>query len=107
MQSKSRYMNLYHRITKNLKYTYHFHSKLGERFDMNFYNLFPLIHSFVYHRGDKYCNASLTINAKVSSGNYPNSDYLYSKRYDMILVFDRNSRVLITVEKYDTDYYFK
>jgi hypothetical protein len=101
-----KYNNLYHRITKNLNYSEHFILRLNERFNMNFYDLFKIIRSFVYHNGTKYCNNSLVINSKVSNGRYINADYLYSRKHDMILVFDRFNKTLITVEKYDTDYYY-
>jgi hypothetical protein len=101
------YRNLYHRITKNLTYSHHFLLRLKERFNMNYYDLFKIVNSFVFHNGTKFCRDSLTVNAKVSSGRYPTADYLYSRKYDMILVFDRRERVLITVEKFNTDYYFK
>lgn len=102
-----RYKNLYHRLTKNLQYSDHFLKRLKERFNMNFYDLFRIIRSFVYHNGTKHCPHSLVINAKVSSGKYDHTDYLYSSKYDMIIVFDRKERKLITVERFDTNYYFK
>ncbi len=101
------YINLYHRITKNLKFGEHFLIRLKQRYNMNFYDLFKIIRSFVYHNGNKYCKDCLVVNAKVSNGEYPNSDYLYSRKYDMVIVFDRYSRELKTVEYFDTDYYFK
>ena len=107
MKTSINYNNLYHKITKNLKYSEHFLERLKERYDMNFYDLFQIIRSFVYHNGNKYCKDSLVINSKVSNGRYTNTDYLYSRRHDMILVFDRVNKTLITVEKYDTDYYYK
>ena len=50
---------------------------------------------------------SLVVNAIVSNGKYPNSDFLYSRKYDMVIPFDRYSRELKTVKYFDTDYYFK
>ena len=107
MNNKISYLNLYHKITKNLKFREHFLYRLKQRHNMNFYDLFKIIRSFVYHNGTKYCKDSLVVNAIVSNGKYPNSDFLYSRKYDMVIPFDRYSRELETVKYFDTDYYFK
>jgi hypothetical protein len=102
-----RFNYLYHRLTSKLNVSVHFVEKLHERFNMELNDLFPIIRTFVFHRGNKFCIGSLTINSKVSSGKYPYSNYLYSRKYDMIIVYDSRNLELITVERYNTDYFFK
>ena len=98
---------IYYKNNLKLKCSLHFIERLRERFGMEYYQLFPIINTFVYHNGTKYCNGSLTVNAKVYGCNYPNNDYLYSRKFDMIITFDRTNKTIITLENYATDDYYK
>lgn len=96
---------LYHPKSKKMNFTNHFLLRLSQRKKLNVETLFKYIKGFTFHCGTKYCKDSLVINSKVSNNEYPNCDYLYSKRLDMILVFDRENKFIITVLDFDTSYY--
>ena len=98
---------IYHPLTRKLNVTYHFGERLKERFGYKLQDLYQIIKKFKYHNGKRFCNNCLTINSKIRNGIYPNSDYLYSPFFDMILIFDRDTRTLLTVERYDTNYFYK
>jgi hypothetical protein len=96
---------LYHPKSKKMNFTNHFLLRLYQRKKLKVENLFKEIKGFVYHDGSKYCKDSLVINSKISKEEYPYCDYLYSKRLDMILVFERETKNIITVLDFDTSYY--
>ena len=97
---------LHHPVIKGkIGVTNHIKERLFERQRLSIKDFVPYFHNMKFQRGDRRCQHLRVIDQKIAKSTYPNCDYLYSKRLDMILVFDRDNKYIITVLDFDTSYY--
>ena len=85
--------------------TTHVKEQLWNRKKMMIEDLTKIIDSFKWQNGTKRCEHLRVIDQKIQKWTYPNSDYIYSKYFDMALVVDRYNKTSITVLDLNTDYY--
>lgn len=97
---------LHHPKMGELKITHHFRERLMSRFGKSVEDVSNYLHTFKHQSGTKRCPHLRVVYQKISSWNYPNSDYLYNKGLDMVFVYDRYEKVMITVLHFNNDEYY-